>query len=67
MVASGGISSLADIRALAVAGSDAIEGAITGRAIYEGVFSVAEALAAAEDSGTAAKDTAAASGEEGVC
>ncbi len=47
VVASGGISSLDDIRALAAAGEDVIEGAITGRAIYEGVFSLTDALAAA--------------------
>ena len=48
VVASGGISSLDDIRALSAAGPEAIEGAITGRALYEGAFSLAEALAAAE-------------------
>lgn len=47
VVASGGITSLDDIRALAEAGGDVIEGAITGRAIYEGSFSLAEALAVA--------------------
>ncbi len=47
VVASGGIASLADIRALAAAGPDVIEGAITGRALYEGSFSLEEALAAA--------------------
>lgn len=52
VVASGGISSLEDIRALAAAGSDVIEGAITGRALYEGNFSVAEALAAANGAST---------------
>lgn len=48
VVASGGISSLDDIRALSAAGPEAIEGAITGRALYEGAFSLAEALAVAE-------------------
>ena len=38
----------ATLRALAAAGPEAIEGAITGRALYEGAFSLAEALAAAE-------------------
>ena len=47
VVASGGISTLEDIRALAAAGTDVIEGAITGRAIYEGNFTLPEALAAA--------------------
>lgn len=35
VVASGGISSVADIAALAEAGDDVIEGCITGRALYE--------------------------------
>ena len=47
VVASGGIASLSDVRALADAGADVIEGAITGRALYEGAFSLEEALAAA--------------------
>lgn len=48
VVASGGISTLDDIRALAAVGEGAIEGAITGRALYEGNFTLAQALAAAE-------------------
>ena len=47
VVASGGISTLDDIRAVAAAGADVIEGAITGRALYEGNFTLAEALAEA--------------------
>lgn len=47
VVASGGIASLSDVLALAEAGEDVIEGAITGRALYEGAFSLEEALAAA--------------------
>lgn len=47
VVASGGISTLDDIRALAAVGEDAIEGAIAGRALYEGNFTLAQALAAA--------------------
>ncbi len=47
VVASGGISTLDDIRALAAVGEDAIEGAITGRALYEGNFMLAQALATA--------------------
>lgn len=47
VVASGGITSLDDIRALAAAGPDVIEGAITGRAIYEASFSLKDALAVA--------------------
>ena len=48
VVASGGISTLEDIRALAAAGPEVIEGAITGRALYEGNFSLTDALAAAQ-------------------
>lgn len=48
VVASGGISTLDDICALAAVGEDAIEGAITGRALYEGNFTLVQALAAAE-------------------
>ena len=47
VVASGGIASISDVRALAEAGEDVVEGAITGRALYEGAFSLEEALAAA--------------------
>ncbi len=45
VIASGGVSTLEDIRELARA-SDALEGVIAGRAIYEGAFSVADAVAA---------------------
>jgi len=44
IVASGGVSSLTDIRELAARRFDA---AITGRALYEGAFTLPEALAAA--------------------
>jgi len=47
VVASGGIATLDDIRALAAAGDDVIEGAITGRALYEGAFTLEDALATA--------------------
>ena len=46
VVASGGIASLEDLRALAALGPDVIEGTITGRALYEGSFSLEDALAA---------------------
>ena len=65
VVASGGITSLDDIRALAAAGPDVIEGAITGRAIYENSFSLADALAAARGEGPAA-DAACSSGVAGA-
>ena len=44
VIASGGVSSLEDIAALAALGDDVVEGVITGRAIYEGAFTVDEAL-----------------------
>lgn len=49
VVASGGVTSLEDIRALAAAGDSVIEGCITGRALYEGNFSVTDALAATKE------------------
>lgn len=45
VVASGGVSTLDDIRALAVLGDSVIEGVIAGRAIYEGAFELVDALA----------------------
>jgi phosphoribosylformimino-5-aminoimidazole carboxamide ribotide isomerase len=47
VVASGGVSTLDDIRALVALGPDVVEGVIAGRAIYEGAFTLPEALAAA--------------------
>jgi phosphoribosylformimino-5-aminoimidazole carboxamide ribotide isomerase len=47
VVASGGVSTLADIRALAVLGDEIVEGVIAGRALYEGAFTLPQALAAA--------------------
>lgn len=47
VIASGGIAMLADITELARV-QDAIEGVIVGRAIYEGTFSVKDAIAACE-------------------
>ena len=45
MVASGGVSSLADLRAIASLVPAGVEGAIVGTALYEGAFSLEEALA----------------------
>jgi phosphoribosylformimino-5-aminoimidazole carboxamide ribotide isomerase len=44
VIASGGVSSLEDLRAVRAAG---LAGAIVGRAIYEGRFTVTEGLEAA--------------------
>ncbi len=47
--ASGGITNLDDIRSLSEAASEGIEGAITGRAIYEGTLDFAEAQKLADE------------------
>ena len=49
VVASGGVSTLDDIRSLVAAGSDVVEGCIIGRALYEGNFTLAQALDAAKE------------------
>lgn len=46
VIASGGIGTLAHIRALAIAG---VSAAVAGRALYDGAFTLAEALAAARE------------------
>ncbi|PAU76398.1 1-(5-phosphoribosyl)-5-[(5-phosphoribosylamino)methylideneamino]imidazole-4-carboxamide isomerase [Halovibrio salipaludis] len=43
VIASGGVSSMVDVRALAQVAHSGITGAITGRAIYEGTLDLAEA------------------------
>jgi phosphoribosyl isomerase A len=45
VVASGGVATLDDLRALAALEPDGLEGVIVGRALYERRFTVAEALA----------------------
>lgn len=45
VIASGGVSSLEDLRALAPLAARGLEGVIVGKAIYAGRFTVAEALA----------------------
>jgi phosphoribosyl isomerase A len=46
VVASGGVSSLDDVRALASLVPSGVEGAIVGKALYAGAFTLEEALAA---------------------
>jgi phosphoribosylanthranilate isomerase len=46
VVASGGVSSLDDLRALASLAAIGVEGAIVGKALYAGAFTLGEALAA---------------------
>jgi phosphoribosylformimino-5-aminoimidazole carboxamide ribonucleotide (ProFAR) isomerase len=45
VIASGGVSSLDDLRALAELTSIGVEGAIVGKALYAGAFTLEEALA----------------------
>jgi len=45
VIASGGVSSMADLRALKAAAGDAIAGVICGRALYDGRIDPAEAVA----------------------
>jgi phosphoribosylanthranilate isomerase len=46
VIASGGVSSVDDLRALAALARDGIEGSIIGKALYAGAFTLPEALAA---------------------
>ncbi len=48
VIASGGVSSLEDLRALKSCGAD-LNGAISGRALYDGAIDLAEALAVLKD------------------
>ena len=48
VIASGGVGSLDDIRTLARLSGEGIEGVIVGRALYNGAFSLGEAMAVAE-------------------
>ena len=45
VIASGGVSTLDDLRALTGLESDGVEGVIAGKALYAGAFTVAQALA----------------------
>jgi phosphoribosylformimino-5-aminoimidazole carboxamide ribotide isomerase len=51
IIASGGVSGLADIRALREQAATGIEGVIVGQALYSGVLGLAEAIAEASQSG----------------
>ncbi|WP_329058409.1 bifunctional 1-(5-phosphoribosyl)-5-((5-phosphoribosylamino)methylideneamino)imidazole-4-carboxamide isomerase/phosphoribosylanthranilate isomerase PriA [Amycolatopsis sp. NBC_01480] len=46
VIASGGVSSVDDLRALAALAGDGVEGSIVGKALYAGAFTLPEALAA---------------------
>ena len=49
VIASGGVSSLADLRALAELAPLGVEGSIVGKALYAGAFTLPEALAAVSE------------------
>jgi phosphoribosyl isomerase A len=49
VIASGGVSNLDDLRALATLERDGVEGVIAGKALYAGAFTVAQALAVLAD------------------
>jgi 1-(5-phosphoribosyl)-5-[(5-phosphoribosylamino)methylideneamino] imidazole-4-carboxamide isomerase/N-(5''phosphoribosyl)anthranilate isomerase len=53
VVASGGVSSLADLRALAELTGEGVEGVIVGKALYAGAFTLPEALAVLAPAGAA--------------
>jgi phosphoribosylanthranilate isomerase len=46
VIASGGVASLADLRAIATLAPIGVEGAIVGKALYAGAFTLEDALAA---------------------
>ena len=49
VIASGGITSLDDVKALCAVEPEGITGAITGRAVYEGTLDFAEAQKLADE------------------
>ena len=63
VIASGGLASMADIEALTRPENAALEGAITGRALYDGRIDPAAALALLAASDSASRSRPAAAGE----
>jgi len=53
VIASGGVSSLDDLRAIATLTPQGVEGVIVGKALYAGAFTLPEALAAVSGTGVA--------------
>jgi phosphoribosylanthranilate isomerase len=49
VIASGGVSSLDDLRAIATLTDRGVEGAIVGKALYAGRFTLPQALAAVRE------------------
>jgi phosphoribosylformimino-5-aminoimidazole carboxamide ribotide isomerase len=45
VIASGGLASIADVKALLAPRAEKLEGAISGRALYDGRLDAAEAIA----------------------
>jgi phosphoribosylformimino-5-aminoimidazole carboxamide ribonucleotide (ProFAR) isomerase len=48
VIASGGVSSLSDIKALRAAFDSGVVGVVVGRALYEGKFGLQEAIVASK-------------------
>jgi len=48
VIASGGVSTLDDIHSLVTRFHDGVVGVVVGRALYEGNFTLSEAIAAAQ-------------------
>jgi 1-(5-phosphoribosyl)-5-[(5-phosphoribosylamino)methylideneamino] imidazole-4-carboxamide isomerase/N-(5'phosphoribosyl)anthranilate isomerase len=57
VIASGGVSALADLRALAGLRSDGVAGAIIGKALYAGAFTLEQALAEVQPDHGSAMDS----------
>ncbi len=68
VIASGGVSELADLRAIASLAPLGVEGAIVGKALYAGRFTLQDALASVrDDPGTnGTQDDASRPGAEGT-
>jgi phosphoribosylformimino-5-aminoimidazole carboxamide ribotide isomerase len=56
VVASGGVSTLDEIAAVATMRSEGVEGVIVGRALYENKFTIGEAIRAADDAPATGSD-----------
>lgn len=56
VIASGGVSTLDDLRALATLAPLGVEGVITGKALYAGAFTIEQALAALAEAGRSVAD-----------
>jgi len=58
VIASGGLSDIAELRAAAVRAHANVEGVISGRALYDGRIDAAQAIGVLKDAASAAGGTA---------